>query len=121
MNTTETIDISVRTVKEPSRILALNSENGTYETVYKRYGDTSDIRLEADLKDLPVYVGDAFISVEDERFYEHCGIDYKRTFAALANEFLNFYGRPFRCIGKHSCRRISEQNHKRKFYGFHSE
>lgn len=103
MNTTETIDISVRTVKEPSRILALNSENGTYETVYKRYGDTSDIRLEADLKDLPVYVGDAFISVEDERFYEHCGIDYKRTFAALANEFLNFYG------SKHGGSTITQQ------------
>lgn len=34
------------------------------------------------LADLPDYVGEAFISVEDERFYEHNGIDIRGIFRA---------------------------------------
>ena len=33
----------------------------------------------------------AFIAAEDERFYKHKGIDWKRTVAAFANMFLHFW------------------------------
>ncbi|WP_124101077.1 transglycosylase domain-containing protein [Ruminococcus sp. Marseille-P6503] len=37
----------------------------------------------ADLEDIPQYVQDAFVYTEDERFYSHDGVDFKRTFAAI--------------------------------------
>ncbi len=43
-------------------------------------------RIWVDLKDIPTYVQDAFIYVEDERFRDHEGVDFKRTLGA----FLNF-------------------------------
>lgn len=36
-----------------------------------------------DLREVPTYVQDAFISAEDERFMEHDGVDFKRTFGAI--------------------------------------
>ena len=35
------------------------------------------------LKELPKYVPQAFVAVEDKRFYEHSGIDYRRVFGSL--------------------------------------
>jgi len=35
------------------------------------------------LKDVPLYLKDAIISIEDERFYTHYGVDIKRTAAAI--------------------------------------
>jgi len=35
------------------------------------------------LKELPNYVPQAFVAVEDKRFYEHSGIDYRRVFGSL--------------------------------------
>ncbi len=36
-----------------------------------------------DLEDIPQHVRDAFVYTEDERFYSHDGVDFKRTFAAI--------------------------------------
>ncbi len=35
-----------------------------------------------DFEDIPQYLRDAFISVEDVRFYKHSGVDFKRLFSA---------------------------------------
>lgn len=37
------------------------------------------------LEDIPIDLQKAFISIEDERFYDHNGIDYKRTAGAIFN------------------------------------
>lgn len=42
-------------------------------------------RLAATLNEIPYYFQKAFISIEDERFYDHKGIDYKRTAGAIFN------------------------------------
>ena len=42
-------------------------------------------RLTVSLNQIPYYFQKAFISIEDERFYEHNGIDYKRTAGAIFN------------------------------------
>jgi hypothetical protein len=42
-------------------------------------------RLSVSLNQIPYYFQKAFISIEDERFYEHKGIDYKRTAGAIFN------------------------------------
>ena len=41
-----------------------------------------------DFKDIPQDLKDAFVSIEDKRFYDHPGIDVKR----IVNAVLNFFG-----------------------------
>ncbi len=40
---------------------------------------------------IPQTLVDAFVAIEDKRFYSHYGVDWKRTFSAFANMFLHFY------------------------------
>lgn len=49
------------------------------------------IREWVDLGQIPEHVRQAFVAAEDKRFYDHDGVDWKRTFAAFANLFLHFY------------------------------
>lgn len=46
-------------------------------------------RIPVSLDQVPQHVRDAFVYIEDERFYEHSGVDWKRTFGAFVNEILN--------------------------------
>lgn len=41
------------------------------------------------LSDVPQYLKDAYISIEDERFYSHNGVDIKRTVASTVRYILN--------------------------------
>ncbi len=50
-------------------------------------------RIWVDLRDIPQALQDAVVYTEDERFYEHTGVDFKRTIAAFANEILRILGR----------------------------
>ncbi len=45
-----------------------------------------------DLEDIPYEVQDAFVYTEDQRFREHNGVDWKRTFGAFVNMFVDIYG-----------------------------
>ncbi len=49
-------------------------------------------RIPVSIDRVPQHVQDAFVYTEDERFYEHAGVDWKRTFTAFLNEILNFLG-----------------------------
>ena len=49
-------------------------------------------RIPVSIDRIPQHVQDAFVYTEDERFYEHAGVDWKRTFTAFLNEFLKFLG-----------------------------
>jgi len=53
---------------------------GGYRCVYVEY------------KDIPQNMIDAFVSIEDKRFFSHGGVDWKRTAGASLNYFLNFNG-----------------------------
>ncbi|MEG0615118.1 MAG: transglycosylase domain-containing protein [Oscillospiraceae bacterium] len=52
-------------------------------------------RIIVSLDQVPKMVQDAFVYTEDERFYDHNGVDFKRTFAAFANMILKFYDSQF--------------------------
>ncbi|MFA5658156.1 MAG: transglycosylase domain-containing protein [Oscillospiraceae bacterium] len=52
---------------------------------------TGDKRIWVDIEDIPEDVKNAFVYSEDERFYTHDGVDFKRTFAAFANLLLHFW------------------------------
>ncbi len=40
---------------------------------------------------IPQDLVNAYVAIEDKRFYSHSGTDWKRTFAAFANMFFHFY------------------------------
>lgn len=50
-------------------------------------------RIPVTIDQIPQHVQDAFVYTEDERFYEHAGVDWKRTFSAFVNEIINIFGK----------------------------
>lgn len=44
-------------------------------------------------EEIPENLKNAFVAIEDKRFYEHDGVDWYRTLSAVANYFLHFGGR----------------------------
>lgn len=59
-----------------------NAEGGWDE--YQRiHGEEN--RIWVDMKDIPQNLLDAFVCIEDQRFYEHDGVDWKRTASAFVN------------------------------------
>ena len=53
-------------------------------------------RKPVSIEQVPQHVQDAFVYIEDERFYDHTGVDWKRTFSAFVNVILdNIFGYEF--------------------------
>ena len=80
-------DIQIR--KEDLEIKVSNSvivdQNGTVLADLSGDEKRKIITLEDMADDLP----NAYIAIEDERFYNHSGVDFKRTAGAIANTLLN--------------------------------
>lgn len=49
-------------------------------------------RIWTSINTMPDNLKNAFICTEDQRFYEHEGVDWKRTASSFANLFFHFYG-----------------------------
>ena len=49
---------------------------------------SAEHRLPVKMDKIPKYVRAAFVSIEDNRFYEHSGIDYRGTFRALVSNIM---------------------------------
>lgn len=58
-------------------------ENGNETESNRLFG--SENRIWTDIQNIPDHVKEAFISIEDHRFYEHDGMDIKRTIGAALN------------------------------------
>ncbi len=77
-----------------SRILAPNPNyDGTNDPweVYYTLSSEGDRMIWTDLEDISRYMIDAVVCSEDERFYDHDGVDFKRTFGAFINIFIPIY------------------------------
>lgn len=70
-----------------SVIYAKNSD-GKWEEYKRLHGDEN--RIWVSIKKVPATLKNAFIAIEDEDFEKHHGVDWKRTFMAVANQFLKF-------------------------------
>lgn len=72
-------------VSKPEEPPALESNS----FVYDRHGNITDElygkinRVPVPLEQIPVYVRNAFVAVEDERFYQHSGVDLKAILRAF--------------------------------------
>ena len=62
-------------------IMYAKDENGEYAETLRLHG--SENRIWTDLENVPDHVRDAFVSIEDHRFYEHSGVDWRRTAGAV--------------------------------------
>ena len=63
-----------------------NDESGNEAELLRLHGEEN--RIWCSLSDMPTDLKNAFIAIEDHRFYEHEGVDVKRTLGAV----LNFFG-----------------------------
>ena len=80
-------DVESINKNQTSIIMAYNSETGEYE----EYSRISGIRrIFTPLDEMPQNMRDAIVAIEDERFYTHYGVDWKRTISAFANLLLHF-------------------------------
>ncbi|MDL2215772.1 penicillin-binding protein [Ruminococcaceae bacterium OttesenSCG-928-N02] len=63
---------------------------------YQRLGsqEGGESRVWVDLGDMNEYLPQAFIAVEDQTFYEHDGVNWKRSFSALLNSITTRLGMP---------------------------
>jgi penicillin-binding protein 1A len=84
------IDINNMAMMDYSSFIYGTDKNGNTVEL-KKISRNAD-RIPIDITEVPQFVQDAFVYVEDERFYEHDGVDWKRTFGAFLNEFLSMWG-----------------------------
>ena len=63
------------------------SVNRIWVSYDKELAETND----ATYTGIPKKLADAFVAIEDERFYTHGGVDWKRTFGAFVNMFVEIY------------------------------
>ena len=66
-------------------------ENGNEKLTEIHRVKTDVQRIPVSIDRIPQHVRDAFVYTEDERFYSHDGVDYKRTFSAFVNMFMHIY------------------------------
>ena len=72
-------------------IIYVKNDAGDWEEYQRIHG--TENRIWVDIEKIPQRLIDAFISIEDQRFYKHSGVDWKRTTGAFVNylPFVNIY------------------------------
>ena len=76
--------MSTLNLKLSSVIYWQDDETGEWEEF--EYLSSDGNRIWTDIDDIPNYLEDAFIAIEDQRFMSHRGVDWKRTIGATFNE-----------------------------------
>lgn len=64
--------------------------HGEYNRIWVDYDENAIKNGDKDYKGIPANLANAFIAIEDKGFETHYGVDWKRTFGALLNEFFHF-------------------------------
>lgn len=87
-NLSSDLDVSLNemTLNLASTIWYTNA-NGENTSLASLHGIEN--RVWVDYKNIPKYMAQGAVSIEDKRFYEHKGVDWYRTIAAFGNMFLS--------------------------------
>ncbi len=64
-------------------IIYVKNNKGKWVEYHRLHGDEN--RIWVDMEKIPENLKNAFIAIEDERFYTHTGVDWKRTLGAAGN------------------------------------
>ncbi len=67
------------------------NDPATNEPVELQELQTLEYRIYVPYDQIPQYMKDAAVAIEDKRFWEHHGVDWKRTFGAFVNMFIPIY------------------------------
>lgn len=86
LNTGLEVNVDDFTLDQTSFIYTYDKELGEYVATEELY--SSENRIWVSYKDVPPHVFDALVSIEDERFWTHHGVDWFRTAGAFVNMFL---------------------------------
>ena len=68
-----------------SSVILYEDDNGQWQELETLFG--TENRISVDYEDIPQYAWQAAVAIEDERFFEHHGVDWKRTGGAVVNMF----------------------------------
>ncbi len=74
-------------------VIYVKNSQGKWEEYKRVHGDEN--RIWISLKKIPENLQNAFIAIEDQDFRNHGGVDWQRTFMALANQVFEFSGTEF--------------------------
>lgn len=77
------LDINALGMNFTSIIYAKEEGSDAYVEYEKLHG--TENRIWADLNTIPKELGQAFVAIEDQRFYTHGGVDWKRTAGAVVD------------------------------------
>ncbi|MBR4132673.1 MAG: transglycosylase domain-containing protein [Oscillospiraceae bacterium] len=72
-------------LSQTSFIYAKNPQTGEYEELQQIYA--TENRIWADLEEIPANLINATVAIEDKRFFEHQGVDWRRTISACGAMF----------------------------------
>ncbi len=65
--------------------------HGEFNRIWMDYDKVAIDKGDPDYKGIPQMLANAYVAIEDKRFFEHEGIDWKRTIGAFINEFVPIY------------------------------
>ena len=85
INAEAVLDLNDLKMSSTSVMYGLDQDGNSVEV--QRIYEGGENRIWVDFNDIPDVVWQAFVSVEDERFFQHEGVDFKRTLGAAFNEF----------------------------------
>jgi len=91
MDTTTDVSLTEYEMSYASYIYTVDAD-GNEDLVYKVKASNGEQRIPVTIDQIPQDVRNAFVYTEDERFYAHDGVDFKRTLGAFVNIFTNIYG-----------------------------
>ena len=80
-------DVDAINENQTSIVMTYNKTTNRYEEYQRLQGIN---RVWVDYEDIPANLVNAVIAIEDERFNDHYGVDWKRTILAMANLVLHF-------------------------------
>ena len=83
-------DIDLKHIDYSNTSIIYSVDKDGNETELAKISD-GEKRIWVKLADIPQHVQDAYVYTEDERFFEHDGVDWKRTFGAFLNMFMHFW------------------------------
>lgn len=89
-------------------LLSLNEDSTLYDSngEFMDYVPTEQKRSIISIDDMSPYLKDAFVSIEDERFYSHNGLDYRRIVGAV---YIDIKNKITRKSGLHGASTITQQ------------
>ena len=80
-------------LSQTSFIYALNKQSGEYEELQQIYA--TENRIWAGIDEIPEEMINATVAIEDKRFFEHQGVDWRRTISACGSMFFGSGGDSF--------------------------